>query len=348
MKAIIENVNIQAITSWLPKNVLEMSSLVSLFGERDVFNIIKATGVERARIADETMTSSDMCFNAALYLIEKEHLDLSKIDGLVFVSQTADYILPSTSNILQARLALNKSTICLDIRHGCSGYIYGIFQAALWINAGACNKVIVLAGDTSSKMINEKDRSLRMVFGDSGTATLVTKGNNNMGFSLNSDGLGYDKLIIPAGGFRLKRTTTTNNVKKDVNNNWRSLEDMYMDGAAIFDFAISNVSDDIDELIEYMDWRKGDIQLFALHQANKFMVNSIRKKMKVDIEKVPINSNNYGNTGPASIPLLLSDLLVENNFDLRKVILSGFGVGLSWGSVACNLTETKFYKPINK
>ena len=101
------------------------------------------------------MTSSVMCFNAALYLIEKEHLDLSKIDGLVFVSQTADYILPSTSNILQARLALNKSTICLDIRHGCSGYIYGIFQAALWINAVAYNKVIVLACDTSSKMINE-------------------------------------------------------------------------------------------------------------------------------------------------------------------------------------------------
>lgn len=183
-----------------------------------------------------------------------------------------------------------------------------------------------------------------MVFGDAGTATLVCKGNSSMGVCICSDGSGYDRLILPAGGFRLPKSEQTKELIYDADNNGRTLENLYMDGMAIFNFAITNVHKNIQAVLERIGWSKDDISLFALHQANTFMVNYIRKKLKVEEEKVPVNVKNYGNTGPATIPLLLSDVggLAKPN----KTILSGFGVGLSWGSIAINLAETNFYKPI--
>lgn len=250
----------------------------------------------------------DLCFEAAIYLMKNEEIDKERIGGLVFVSQTNDYILPCTSVILQDRLGISKETVCLDIHYGCSGYIYGLLQAALWISSAACEYVLVLCGDTSTKMVNEKDKSLKMVFGDSGTATLVTRGGKEMGFSLCSDGSGYDKLIIPAGGFRNKASEESKILLFDNDKNGRTQEDLYMDGMAIFDFAITNVPPNINELAEQMNWQKEEVDLFALHQANKFIINSIRKKLMAQAEKVPIDIVNFGNTGPASIPLLLSDI----------------------------------------
>ena len=161
-----------------------------------------ATGVERARIADKDMCSSDMCQKAAEALMEKDGINKDEIDGLVFVSQTCDWILPSMSIALQDRLGLSKDTVCIDIHYGCSGYIYGLFQASLWVSSGACKNVLVLSGDTTSRMINPNDKSLRMVFGDCGTSTLVSKGSDLIGFHIQSDGSGSDRLIVPAGGFR--------------------------------------------------------------------------------------------------------------------------------------------------
>lgn len=348
MQSIINNIQIAAITSWLPNNKLELSSLIDEFGEAEVTNIIKATGVERVRIADEKMTSSDMCYWAAEHIIEKENIDRSQIDGIVFVSQTCDYLLPATSVILQHRLGLGKDVVCIDIHYGCSGYIYGLFQAALWINSGACKNVLVLAGDTASRMIHPKDKSLRMVFGDCGTATWVTLGSHPMGVTLHSDGGGHDRLIIPAGGFRNPVSEGTSVLKYDSDNNGRTENDLYMDGIAIFNFAVNNVHKDIDQLLGLMNWEKDSIGIFALHQANNFMVNYVRKKIKAPIEKVPMNVTNYGNTGPATIPLLFSDVCSAQEYNLDKVIMSGFGVGLSWGSIATNLSQTRFYSPINK
>ncbi len=348
MKAFIDNIKIAAISSWLPENSVEMRSFQSEFGENEVIKIIKATGIERSRIADVEDTASDMCFRAAAHLIEKEKIDKSNIDGLVFVSQTTDYILPATSVCLQARLGLSKDTVCIDIHYGCSGYIYGLFQAALWIQSNACNTVLVLAGDTLSRMTHPKDKSLKMVFGDCGTASLVTKGSHSMGISIHSDGSDFDRLIVPAGGFRTPVSEKTSDLKYDEDNNGRTDNELYMDGGAIFTFAITYVHQDINTLIEDMGWQKEDVGLFALHQANEFMVNCIRKKLKVPAERVPMNVTNYGNTSSATIPLLLSDTATTTAYDLDKVIMSGFGVGLSWGCIACNMSDTVFYEPINK
>jgi 3-oxoacyl-[acyl-carrier-protein] synthase-3 len=348
MKTIIKGIQIESISAWLPNKILDMHSLSDAYGCSEVENIIKATGVEQSRIADDNMTSSDMCFHAAEYLIREDKIDKSTIDGLVFVSQTTDYILPATSISLQDRLGLSTDTVCIDIHYGCSGYIYGLFQAACWINSGMCSKVLVLAGDTTSKMINPMDKSLKMVFGDCGTATIVSKGENAIGFNIQSDGSGFDKLIVPAGGFRTPRSEKTSILMFDEDHNGRTLNDLYMDGMAIFNFAITKVHKNILALLNEMRWNKDEVGLYALHQANVFMVNYIRKKLKVDSEVVPTNVKHYGNTGPATLPLLFSDLCNNNEGRLSKVVMSGFGVGLSWGSVATDMSKTRFYEPLNK
>lgn len=348
MKTIINGVAIKAIASWLPTDRLEMNSLTEQYGETAVNNIVQTTGIEEVRVVDDAMTSSDMCQRAAEKIIVDENILKDNIDGLVFVSQTPDFILPSTSVCLQERLGLSKDTICQDIRYGCSGYIYGIFQAALWISSGACNNVLVLSGDTNSRIVNENDRSLRMVMGDAGTATLVGRGEDQMGIHIQSDGSGADRLIIPAGGFRIPCTEKTKELYWDENHNGRSQEDMYMDGMAIFGFAINQVPRNVKALLDYVQWDKEQVGLYALHQANKFMVDFIGKKLRLSKEKVPVNADKYGNTGPATIPLLLSDICNRYEYDLTKVVLCGFGVGLSWGSITCNLSQTHFYEPINK
>lgn len=349
MQTVIDNVIINSVISWLPENKVELSSFASLYGDSEVNSIIKATGVERVRIAEANMTSSDMCYNAAEKLFELENFDKSQIDGLVFVSQTTDWILPATSISLQDRLSLSKDTVCIDVHYGCSGYIYGLFQAASWIACGACRNVLVLAGDTTSRMINEHDKSLRLVFGDCGTATIVSKGDGRVGFHIQSDGSGYDRLIVPAGGFRLPVNEETSLLEWDEDKNGRTKNDLFMDGMAIFNFAITKVHKNINTLIEIMGWHKEDVGFYGLHQANEFMINYIRKKLKIDECLAPVNVRNYGNTGPSTLPLLLSDLCSgEHHYTLKKTILSGFGVGLSWGSVATDLSNTHFYSPVNK
>ena len=349
MQTIIDNVQIKAVNAWLPEEVLEMMQLSSLYGETEVVNIMKTTGVERVRVAPKDMTSSDMCLKSAECLFEQSDIDKASIDGLVFVSQTADWLLPATSISLQHRLGLSQSLVCMDVHYGCSGYIYGLFQAATWLSTGACKNVLVLAGDTTTHMINPNDKSLRMVFGDCGTATIVCEGNTRMGFRINSDGSGADRLIVPAGGFRLPVSEDTSALEWDEDRNGRTKNDLYMDGMAIFNFAITKVHKQINALIEDMAWNKEDTGFYGLHQANEFMVNYVRKKLKIDATLAPVNVRNYGNTGPATLPLLLSDLCSENHkYNLAKSVLCGFGVGLSWGSVATDLSNTYFYPPENK
>lgn len=352
MKCRLNNIEIRAIATYLPSDVLEMRSLASIYGEKSVETIMKATGVERVHIAKTDETASDMCFAAANHLIEQEKIPKETIDGLVFISQTADYRLPATSVILQHRLGLSEETVCFDIPYGCAGYIYGIYQASMMISSGSCENVLVLAGDTTTKLINPKDRAQRMVFGDAGSATLLTKGMHTFGFHINSDGSGYDKVIVPAGGFRIPSSDLTRQEFEDSDGNIRTQENLYMDGLAVFNFIIQSGKSSINTLTEYMNWDKDDIKLYALHQGTSFTLRYLIKRLKVDFEKAPINIVNHGNTGPATIPLILSDMYHKgaavNIKNMDKVIMSAYGVGLSWGSIACSLEETIIYEPINK
>lgn len=347
MKVKINNISIRAISACVPKNRLDMLSLGGDFGDSEVRRIISTTGINSIRQVDNNTTASDLCFIAAKDILKKLNLGPDEIDGLIFVSQTRDYILPQTSHILQSRLGFKEDTICFDLPVGCNGYIYGLFQAALLIQSSACDKVLVLSGDTTTKIINDNDRSVKMVFGDGGSATLIESGTKEMSFIIYSDGEKYEDLIIRSGGSRIPHSERSDVLVTDNDGNSRKSSDLFMDGMSIFNFAIKRVPTVIQEILTYTGWRKEDVDLFALHQANKFMVDYLRKKINLPLDKIPIVVDGFGNTGPATIPIVLTETLCNRDNDYyKKVILCGFGVGLSWGALSCNLSETKIFKTI--
>ena len=346
MKAEFNNISISKIGTAVPKNSLDLMSLTNLGTEGELKTIIKTTGISSVRVAEDNMTSSDLCIEAANNILEDRENE--EVDALIFVSQTRDYHLPQTSFIIQNRLKLRKDIFCLDIPLGCSGYINGLFQASLLLQIPNIKKVLLLAGDTSTKMINAKDRATRMVFGDGGSATVLEKGNDTISFNIQSDGSGANSLIIKSGAFRNPSDEKSKTPMLMEEGNHRSAEDIYMGGMDIFNFAMREVPTIVDEHLRDSRITKDDIDLLVLHQANKFMVNYLRKIIKINKEKVPIELDNYGNTGPCSIPLVLS--LKGNDYKkeskLKSVMMCGFGVGLSWGTAMTNLENTLFYEPL--
>ena len=343
MKCLIENVRIAGIATCLPDKVFEMNSMVDKYSAKEVANTIKTTGVARVHIADAKETTSDLCFKAAENLIKKDGIDKAEIGGLVFVTQTFDYLYPATSVVLQDRLGLSKDTICFDISYGCSGYIYGLFQAASLVNTGVTDNVLLLAGDTNSKVLDPNNFGARMVFGDAGSATLVSKSKGGvMGFHLCSDGSRANTVLNQNGGFRnWPENTNSLDYSKNANK-----------GDDVFSFIISSGTSSIKIMLEYMGWDKDDVDFYGLHQATKFTLEFMKRKLKLNNEKAPFDIMNYGNTGPTTIPLVLTDYShKERGVDTRswkKVILAAYGVGLSWGSVSCDLSQTSIIKPINQ
>ena len=345
MKVELNNISVTGIQSVIPKNKLDFQSFYNLFGEGEVKKIIRTTGISSVRVAHENVTSSDLCYDAARLLMERMDVASNQIDGIVFVSQTRDYLLPQSSSILQHRLGLPETCVCFDLPIGCSGYIYGLLQAAMLINSGACQKVLLLAGDTTSRLINPRDRAARMVFGDAGTATLIEKGKNTLTFNIMNDGSGAQKLIVPAGEFRNPASAQTSIPYEAEEMNYRSEENLYMDGLGIFEFANWRVPILVEDLLSYLGWKKDEVGLFLLHQANSFMVDFLRRKMKLEKHQVPIQVEGVGNTGPSSIPLLITMLADSdsNNQKKKQVIMAGFGVGFSWGACSANLETTRIF-----
>ncbi len=339
-----KNIDVRGIFTTVPKNILKFKNLSGIYGENEIKKITKVTGINSVRVANKHTTSSDLCQYSASNLMKVLKINPSKIDGLIFVSQTRDYQLPQTSNLLQSKLGLPTSSVCFDLPLGCSGYVNGLLQAALLIGSKSCENILVLAGDTSTKMINDKDRANRMVFGDAGSATLLSKGKNEIGFSIYNDGNGYNDLIIPAGGYREPSSTKTRVNKIAEDGNIRCSEDLFMNGMNIFKFAIEKVPNLINEIVNYSPYLNVEcVDGFYMHQANRFMVDYLCKKIKVNKEKMPVEIDGYGNTGPSSIPLLLTLLekRQKGSANKKNSIFCGFGVGLSWGACYTNLESTQ-------
>lgn len=333
---------ITGIAVSVPGQKFALTQLADIWGEKEIKQIMAATGIYSVRIAPKGMTTSDLCFDAAKNLFAAMDVTAESVDGIVFVTQTPDYIAPPTSPLLQNRLGLPTTCVAFDINYGCSGYIYGLLQANLLINANTCTRVLVCTGDINSAMISPRDRSVRMVFGDAGSATLVEQGADETYFEVGTDG-SIEYLVIPAGGGRNPSTDETKKEKEYEAGNFRSLEHLHMDGAQVMNFALQRVPSVITSVLKYAGWDKESVGTFALHQANKFLLEYLRKKMRVKPEAVPFSSSMVGNTGPASIPLMLSleaQRLGEQK-RLKRVVMCGFGVGLSWGAVTANLESTK-------
>ena len=344
MKCIFKNVEIKSIATCLPEKVVEMSSYSSKFGEKVVEDTIKGSGIERLHEAADGETTADLCQRAAELIFEKEGVDRNSIDGLVLVSQTFDYYAPATSCVLQGKLGLSKDCVCFDISYGCSGYIYGVFQAASLVASGACNKVLLLAGETNSKTHEKDNKSSVMVFGDAGSASIISKGDSDMAFHIQSNGYDYKTVIWDGLGFR----------KWPENRNPQYVtEEPPMQGDDVFAFIVSVAPRTIKAVLELASWDKDDVDFFGLHQATKITVDFMRKKLKLaHPERAPFDIQNYGNTGPTTVPMVLTDWPYRaegvDTSTWHKVILAAYGVGLSWGSIACDLSKTKIYRPINQ
>jgi 3-oxoacyl-[acyl-carrier-protein] synthase-3 len=331
----IPNIKIAGMSAAVPKN--EVSNWdYDLLTEKEQKMLVKTTGVEKRRRAPEGMATSDLCFEAANRLLEELKWDRDEVQIAVFLSQSRDYILPATAIILQDRLGLSKNCMAFDIGLGCSGFVYGLSVIGSIMSTTGLKKGLLMMGDISSATCNYEDKSTYPLFGDAGTVTALEfdPSAETMHFNLMSDGSGHQAIMIPDGGIR-NLITNESLEKKEVSEGIvRSDLDLVLNGVDVFNFSITQVHPSIYELLEKSNTTQEDYDYFLMHQANKLMNETIRKKMKFEKEKVPYTIHKYGNTSSASIPLtIVSELNEGVRNDKLSLLCSGFGVGLSWGTV---------------
>lgn len=324
-------VYLKAITYYLPENVVTNEHLVEEFPEWSVEKIAKKIGINERHIAANDETAGDMAFKAAEKLIAENKINRGKIDFVLLCTQSPDYFLPSTSCIIQNRLGLSKKCGAFDFNLGCSGYEYGLAVAKGLIVGGIANNVLLLTAETYNKHIHPKDKGNRTIFGDGASASLISNdGFAKIGeFVLGSDGAGYNRLIHKTGAMRYH--LPLNDLHFDENNNPLSSDYLYMDGKAIFDFTSEIVPPMIEETLAKHQMKMDDVDLFIFHQANKYMINYLRKLMAIDKDKFYVFMENVGNTVSSTIPIAICEAQKEGKLHGRTV-LAGFGVGLSWGA----------------
>lgn len=348
----LKNCKISGIVTVVPQIEKSIDDEIALYGgnEKQIQRIKKAVGLDKRRVTDKDTTSVDLCYQASIKLIEGLCINKTEIDGLIFVTQTPDHFQPSNAAIMHGRLGLEKICASFDINLGCSGYVYGLWMAHMMIASGTCKKVLLLAGDTISKYVNAKDRTTAPLFGDAGSATLVEKSEQVQPsfFSLHTDGSGHDFIKVPAGGFRCPSNSETATSIEDSEGNWRSQDDLHMNGGEVFNFSIKTEPAAITEILEYSEKIIDEIDFVVFHQANKYIITNIAKRLKLPLEKAPCETvSKYGNQSSASIPCTINDALNKQvATSQQQLILSGFGVGLSWASAIVNL-ENIFCPPVS-
>ena len=338
------NVGISAVSACVPQHVSYNKDLTAVFGEEEIEKTIKSVGIEEKRFADESTTASDLCCQAAERLLAENDVDRSTIDVLLFLSQLPDYRIPATSPILQKRLGLPTTTACMDLSLGCSGWVYALSAAMSYASMDGVRRVLLLDGETFSKMVSQRDKVDAPLYGDAGTATLVEKmPGQEAVFYLYSDGSGEDSVKIKAGAGRYP--ATPENLMETVHEDGKVFSDnqVFMDGMDVFNFVLRCVPKSIKTLVSENGIELKDVSCLLLHQANKFMTDFVAKRLKFPLEKVPYSLTKFGNTSSASIPLTISSELAGKD-DLKNVIISGFGAGLSWATAYLSLENCKITK----
>jgi 3-oxoacyl-[acyl-carrier-protein] synthase-3 len=331
---------IKAISYYLPEKIITNEDLLKEFPEWSVDKVAQKVGVELRHVAAEDETASDMAEKAARKLFKEYQINPSEIDFLLFCTQSPDYFLPSTACILQDKLGIPTSTGAFDYNLGCSGCIYGMAIAKGLISAGIAKNVLLLTAETYNKYLHPSDKSNRSIFGDGAAACLIsTEGFAKIGeFSLGTDGSGANNLIIKTGAARQK-TTTGKFVEDEEGHMWYD-DYLYMNGGGVFNFTLDAVPNMIKDVLRKNQIEADQIDYFVFHQANKFMLNTIRKVCVLPKDKFYINLNETGNTVSSTILIGLKDCL--NNQTIKandKVMISGFGVGMSWGGTILNFRK---------
>lgn len=323
---------IKAISYYLPKNVVTNDDLIAEFPEWSVEKVAKKVGVNKRHLAAEHETAGDLAEQAALKLFSENNINPLDIDFIILCTQSPDYFLPSTACLLQNRLGIPTNAGAFDFNLGCSGCVYGMAIASGLIAAGIASNVLLLTAETYNKYLHPKDKSNRSIFGDGAAACLIsTDGFARIGqFVLGTDGKGANNLIVKTGCAR-HRMPTGISIIDDQDHMWHD-DYLYMNGGAIFNFTLDVVPSMIDELLDKNNLLADGVDYYVFHQANKYMLNTIRKIAQLPQEKFHVGLDETGNTVSSTVLIALSDALNDGRIKAgMKVMVAGFGVGLSWG-----------------
>lgn len=348
MDFVFKNKRIGGILTILPKKVVAFEDEMENynFSSAKCMKLKLAMGYKEHRLAEPDQTSSDFCVHGLQYLFDNGLLDKDNIDALLFVSQSPDYYMPPTSNIIQGHFGLKNDMICMDINQGCAGFEVGLIQAFMMLEQPNINKVVLLNADVLSHKVSPRDRNSKPLIGDAASITVVEKSveDTTVYANIKMDGTGALALNIPAGGFRLPCTEATAKMEEDASGNFRSLNNLVMRGDDVFNFVQREVPPMIEHLLEQANMSKDDIDWYIFHQPNKFMLHKLADKIGVPYDKMPANIvENFGNasgvTVPTNISYNLGDMVVSGT---RRVCMAGFGVGLTWSSLILDLNKLSF------
>lgn len=331
----VNKVKLVGLSVAVPKQVDETKDY-EFFTPEEVKKYIDSVGVVRKHRATNNQTSSDLCFAATEKLINDLKIDKSEIDLLIFASHSGDYKIPSTSCILQQRLGLPTSIMAFDINHGCSGFIYGMGILGNLMSTGNFRKGLLLAGNTQSKNVSYYDQSTYLIFGDAGTAALFEyspEKSDMMEFNFYTDGSEFESVYIPDGGYRHPITSESFKMQDFGDGIKRNRTHLLMNGTDVFSFANSYTHLSVKKLMEHYNISSEEIDYLVMHQANKFLCENIRKKVKFPIEKTPYSFENFGNTSAASIPLtMILNLKVQLAEQKLNILMTAIGGGFSIAS----------------
>jgi 3-oxoacyl-[acyl-carrier-protein] synthase III len=326
---------VAAIRPALPLALLDNEQLASEYEGWSAAKIYAKTGIRTRHIAAPGECASDLAYSAAEKVIADTRLDPSSVDFLLYCTQTPDYLLPTTACLLQHRLGLPMSCGALDFNLGCSGYIYGLGLAKALIESGQARTILLLTADTYSRLVNRADKSVRTLFGDGAAATLIVARDEETlvgPFVYGTDGAGAQNLIVPTGGMRRPVVAQAELVHDD-SGNARTVNDLFMDGAEIFNFTLRMVPTAVEDLLTRAGIWQESVDLFVFHQANAFMLDHLRRKLRIPAEKFVVAMEQVGNTVSASIPIALHHAQEHGRLTPGAlVMLVGFGVGYSWGA----------------
>lgn len=341
-KTILTKAKITAIHTIVGSELRKFDDDRDAFGgnEAQMERIKKTIGLDERRVVKEGVTAVDLCAEA----VEKLSLE-SEPNALIFVTQTPDHFQPCNAAVLHGKLGWGEDVAAFDVNLGCSGWVYGLYLASLMIESGGCERIVLAAGDTLSHAVNPRDRATASLFGDAGSATLLERRSEDSEswFALHTRGAGAEFICVPAGGYRHRSDADSRIEEEDADGNFRSLEDLYMNGAEVFNFAMLDEPKAVKEILEYSRKAVDEIDTFAFHQANRYILTNVARRQKIPLDKVPMESvGRFGNLSSASIPGVLCDERAEALLNKeQRLMVSGFGVGLSWASAVLNCGPLK-------